>query len=154
MIDQAWLLPAIPLVSMLTGLVIFGLRESSHRLRIALNLVGAVTMVALVGMLLVGVYRGGDYVSSLQLMPAITFTLRADSLAMLFVTLSAVLWLLTTIYAIGYLEDSPHRSRFFGFFSMCVSATSAVALAGNLMTFKSGLPFPELFECPAKTRCS
>ncbi len=135
MIDQAWLLPAIPLVSMLTGLVIFGLRESSHRLRIALNLVGAVTMVALVGMLLVGVYRGGDYVSSLQLMPAITFTLRADSLAMLFVTLSAVLWLLTTIYAIGYLEDSPHRSRFFGFFSMCVSATSAVALAGNLMTF-------------------
>ena len=53
----------------------------------------------------------------------------------LFVTLSTVLWLLTTIYAIGYLEGSPHRSRFFGFFSLCVTATVGVALAGNLITF-------------------
>jgi multicomponent Na+:H+ antiporter subunit D len=132
---QSWLLPSIPLISMLTGLVIFGLRESSHGLRTALNLIGALTMTGLVAMLLVGVYEGRDYESALKLMPGITLTLRADSLAVLFVTLSAVLWLLTTIYAIGYLEDSPHRSRFFGFFGLCVSATSGVALAGNLMTF-------------------
>ena len=37
--------------------------------------------------------------------------------------------------AIGYLEDSPHRSRFFGFFSLCVTATVGLALAGNLFTF-------------------
>ncbi len=135
MILQDWLLPSIPLVSLLTGLVIFGLDESKHRLRVALNFAGAITMTALVAVLLVGVYQGSAYESSLQLMPAITLTLRADPLAMLFVTLSAVLWLLTTVYAIGYLEDSPHRSRFFGFFSLCVSATSGVALAGNLMTF-------------------
>jgi multicomponent Na+:H+ antiporter subunit D len=46
-----------------------------------------------------------------------------------------VLWLVTTIYAIGYLENAPHRSRFFGFFSLCVSATVGLALAGNLFTF-------------------
>jgi multicomponent Na+:H+ antiporter subunit D len=46
-----------------------------------------------------------------------------------------VLWLLTTVYAIGYLEGSPHRSRFFGFFSLCVTATMGIALAGNLLTF-------------------
>ncbi len=120
---------------MLTGLVIFGLPESSYKVRIFLNLAGAIAMCALVTILLVGVYREIAYEVSLLLMPGITFTLRADSLAMLFVTLSAVLWFLTTVYAIGYLEDSPHRSRFFGFFSLCVSATSAVALAGNMMTF-------------------
>jgi multicomponent Na+:H+ antiporter subunit D len=54
---------------------------------------------------------------------------------LLFVTLSAFLWLLTTIYAIGYLEGSAHRSRFFGFFSLCVTSTTGVALAGNLPTF-------------------
>jgi NADH:ubiquinone oxidoreductase subunit 4 (subunit M) len=53
----------------------------------------------------------------------------------LFVTLSAVLWLATTLYAVGYLEDSPNRSRFFGVFSLCVSATMGIALAGNLVTF-------------------
>jgi multicomponent Na+:H+ antiporter subunit D len=61
--------------------------------------------------------------------------LSADALSVLFVTLSTVLWLVTTVYAIGYLEHSPHRSRFFGFFSLCVSATVGIALAGNLMTF-------------------
>jgi multicomponent Na+:H+ antiporter subunit D len=56
-------------------------------------------------------------------------------LSVLFVSLSTVLWLVTTVYAIGYLEHSPNRSRFFGFFSLCVSATVGIALAGNLLTF-------------------
>jgi multicomponent Na+:H+ antiporter subunit D len=45
------------------------------------------------------------------------------------------LWFLTTVYAVGYLEDSPHRCRFFGFFSLCVSATTGLALSSNLVTF-------------------
>ncbi|HSH28422.1 MAG TPA: proton-conducting transporter membrane subunit, partial [Thiohalobacter sp.] len=32
-------------------------------------------------------------------------------------------------------EGSSHRSRFFGFFSLCVTASVGVALAGNLLTF-------------------
>jgi multicomponent Na+:H+ antiporter subunit D len=60
--------------------------------------------------------------------------LKADAVSLLFVTLSSLLWLATTVYAVGYLEDSPHRSRFFGFFSLCVTATVGVALAGNLIT--------------------
>jgi hypothetical protein len=46
-----------------------------------------------------------------------------------------VLWLITTVYAIGYLEGSPNRSRFFSFFSLCVTATAGIALAGDLFTF-------------------
>jgi multicomponent Na+:H+ antiporter subunit D len=61
--------------------------------------------------------------------------LHADALSVMFVALSTVLWLITTVYAIGYLEHSPNRSRFFGFFSICVSATVGIALAGNLLTF-------------------
>ncbi|MEM7011071.1 MAG: proton-conducting transporter membrane subunit, partial [Verrucomicrobiota bacterium] len=65
----------------------------------------------------------------------IELTLRADTMSVLFVTLSTLLWMLTTLYAIGYLENSPHRSRFFGFFSICVSATTGIAISGNLITF-------------------
>jgi len=68
-------------------------------------------------------------------LPGLDLVLRADATSVLFITLSTVLWLVTTIYAIGYLEGSPHRSRFFGFFSLCVTATVGVALAGNLITF-------------------
>jgi multicomponent Na+:H+ antiporter subunit D len=56
-------------------------------------------------------------------------------MSILFATLSALLWLVTTLYAIGYLEGAPRSSRFFGFFSLCVTAAMGIALAGNLLTF-------------------
>ncbi|MDR9437490.1 MAG: proton-conducting transporter membrane subunit, partial [Thiohalophilus sp.] len=121
--------------SMLVGLIIFALPEQRTGLRSTLNLTGAVVKLALVIVMLLGVFRGQHYQSELPLVPGIDLVLRVDPISLLFVTLSSVLWLLTTIYAIGYLEGSPHRSRFFGFFSLCVAATAGVALSGNLLTF-------------------
>jgi multicomponent Na+:H+ antiporter subunit D len=130
---------ALPLLvvasSLLPGLVIFFLREGSHRLRTALNLAGAGLKLILVGILIWGVFHEHVYESRWVLAPGLELVLHADTLSILFVTLSTVLWLVTTVYAIGYLESSPHRSRFFGFFSLCVSATVGLALAGNLFTF-------------------
>lgn len=91
--------------------------------------------LALVAWLIWGVFAGRVYESRLTLAPGLELVLNADALSVLFVTLSTVLWLVTTIYAIGYLEHAPSRSRFFGFFSLCVSATVGIALAGNLLTF-------------------
>lgn len=121
--------------SLVTGLAIFFLAEERHRLRSALNLLGALAKLALVAVMLWGVFNGQHYESRYAILPGIEFVLRADAMAMLFVTLSALLWLFTTLYAIGYLEGSPHRSRFFGFFSLCVTATMGIAFAGNLFTF-------------------
>ncbi len=132
---DAWLPLLVVLSSLLPGLFIFVLPEERVGLRTALNVTGAVAKLLLVGWMLWGVAQGHHYEARLPLLPDIELVLRADPLALLFVTLSALLWLLTTIYAIGYLEGSPHRSRFFGFFSLCVTAAVGVALAGNLLTF-------------------
>lgn len=132
---NSWFPLLVILSSLLPGLIIFGLAEERVRLRIALNLLGAVVKVGLVGWMLWGVYNGFHYEMRLPLLPGLELVLRAGPLSLLFVTLSALLWLVTTVYAIGYLEDSPHRSRFFGFFSLCVTATVGVALSGNLITF-------------------
>lgn len=130
------LLPLAVLASSLVpGLVIFFLPEAWIGTRTALNLFGAVAKLALVGSLLVGVRAGQEYSVRYAVLPGIDLALKADSLALLFVALSAVLWLFTTIYAIGYLENAPHRSRFFGFFSLCVTATMGIAMAANLFTF-------------------
>ncbi|KPJ94034.1 MAG: NADH dehydrogenase [Gammaproteobacteria bacterium SG8_11] len=129
-------LPAlIVLSSLLPGVVIFFLREDQPGLRITLNMFGATVKLVLVGFLLWGVSHGQQFESRLTLLPGLDLVLNADALSMMFVALSTVLWFVTTVYAIGYLEDSPHRSRFFGFFSLCVSATIGIALAGNLVTF-------------------
>lgn len=124
----------ILLSSLLPGLIIFFLPERSVRLRTALNLSGALFKMAVVIVVLQGVYAGHKYSATIPFLPGNDLVLRIDSLALLFVTLSASLWLVTTIYAISYLEDSPNRSRFFGFYSLCVSATVGIAMAGDLLT--------------------
>lgn len=130
---------ALPLLvlasSFVTGLAIFFLPEESQRLRSALNLAGALAKLGFVALMLGGVYLGQAYELRVPMLPGIELVLRADALALLFMTLSALLWLFTTVYAIGYLEGSPHRSRFFGFFSLCVTSSMGIALSGNLFTF-------------------
>jgi multicomponent Na+:H+ antiporter subunit D len=121
--------------SLFSGLLIFLLPEEDVVARTTLNLGGAVLKLVLVGVMIWGVFHGHHYEARLPLLPGLDLVLRADAESMLFVMLSSGLWLVTTIYAIGYLEGSPHRSRFFGFFSLCVTATVGVALAGNLITF-------------------
>jgi multicomponent Na+:H+ antiporter subunit D len=129
----------VPLALLLTSLVpavlIFGLREEQVRTRTVLNLGGAVLKVGLVAWLVQPVLAGRRFEWRIPLLPDVDLLLRIEQLSMLFVGLSAVLWLVTTVYAIGYLEGSPHRSRFFAFFSLCVTSTVGIALAGNLLTF-------------------
>jgi len=133
-LNEALPLPVLA-SSLVPGLIIFALPESRIRLRTALNLFGATAKLVLVGVLLAGVSAGETYGFRHEVLPGLELVFKADALALLFVTLSTVLWLFTTLYAIGYLEGAPHRSRFFGFFSLCVTATMGIAMAGNLFTF-------------------
>ena len=135
MTPQELLLLGIIGSSFVTGAVIFFLDETSRRLRTWLNLLGAGVKVVLVVSLLQGFYGGDTYTLEKTIAPGLTLLISADGLSVLFVTLSTILWFFTTLYAVGYLESSHHRSRFFGFFSMCVSATTGLAFAGNLFTF-------------------
>jgi multicomponent Na+:H+ antiporter subunit D len=132
---NSWILLSILLSSAMPAAVIFCLKEESRRLRTVINLGGALLKLVLIGVVVWGVYHDHSYELRMPLLPGLDFFLNVDALSMLFATLSTVLWLLTTVYAVGYLEGSPHRSRFFGFFSLCVTATIGVSLSGNLFTF-------------------
>lgn len=130
---------ALPVVLLLTSLVpallIFALREKQTVLRTTLNLAGAIVKVVLVIVLIPRVVAGEELRAEFTWIPGLDIVFVTDTFSLFFVALSAGLWLATTIYAIGYLEGSPNRSRFFGFFSLCVTATVGIALAGNLLTF-------------------
>ncbi|TVQ55288.1 MAG: monovalent cation/H+ antiporter subunit D family protein [Phycisphaerales bacterium] len=122
--------------SFFTGVFIFFLREDQKVLRTILNMLGAIIKLIFTAIIFWGtIFAGINYETRFTVIADIELLLRVDLISLMFVSLSAVLWLITTVYAIGYLERSPHRSRFFGFFSLCVTATMGVALAGNLFTF-------------------
>ena len=98
---HAWLPPAILLTSLVPGLVIFFLGEERHALRTTLNLAGAISKAILVSVMVWGVFHERSYEWSLELLPGLALTFRADAMAAMFASLSTVLWLVTTVYAIG-----------------------------------------------------
>ncbi|MGF1451249.1 MAG: proton-conducting transporter membrane subunit [Opitutales bacterium] len=121
--------------SLLTGLAIFFLPEQARKWRTTLNLTGALTKLGLVSWMAWGTLNGQEFETRFSMVLGFDFVLTADSLSLLLVGLSSVLWLLTTLFAIGYFEHGKHRSRFFGFFSFCVTASVGIAQAGNPITF-------------------
>ncbi|WP_447956086.1 proton-conducting transporter transmembrane domain-containing protein [Vreelandella sp. EE7] len=133
--NMDWLPLAALLVSLFAATAIFALPEEARAVRTVINLSAAACKVALVTLMVGRVSAGYEDTFSFQIIGGIDFVLRADALGVMFAGLSSVLWLCTTIYAIGYLEGAANRKRFFGFFSLCVTSTLGVALAGNLFTF-------------------
>ncbi|MDF1860981.1 MAG: monovalent cation/H+ antiporter subunit D family protein [Verrucomicrobiales bacterium] len=61
---------------------------------------------------------------------------RVDGLGMIFAIVASFLWILTSLYAVGYMRGLKEHSqtRFFAFFALSLSATLGVAFAGNLLT--------------------
>jgi multicomponent Na+:H+ antiporter subunit D len=73
----------------------------------------------------------------LPLAPGVPLELKADPLGTLFALVASALWVLTTIYSIGYVraQRERHQTRYFACFALCLFATVGIALAGNLLTF-------------------
>jgi multicomponent Na+:H+ antiporter subunit D len=115
------------------GLVfLFGARAFWRRFW---TLSAAVLKFGVILSMLPGSLEGTVYVwRAVDFPPGIGINLRADGLGMFFALVSSTLWILTTIYAIGYMKGRHARVRFFGFFALCVSTTVGIAFAENLLT--------------------
>jgi multicomponent Na+:H+ antiporter subunit D len=145
---EFWMPLLVLASSLVTGVVIFFLSDGQQSLRTALNLTGSLLKLLGVGYMAWWTFQGREFEARFTLALGFDFLVRVDLLSLLFVTLSSVLWFITTIYAIGYLEGAPHRTRFFGFFSLCVTASTGIALAGNLITFFIFFEFLTLVTYP------
>jgi multicomponent Na+:H+ antiporter subunit D len=72
----------------------------------------------------------------LEVLPGITIGFRVDGLGLLFALVASSLWLVTSLYSIGYMRSLNEHSqtRYFAFFAVALSATIGVAFAANLFT--------------------
>ncbi len=68
--------------------------------------------------------------------PNIPILFKVDFLGVLFGIVASFLWIITTLYAVGYMRGNKeeHHNRFFGFFAISIFATLGLAFAGNLLT--------------------
>jgi multicomponent Na+:H+ antiporter subunit D len=100
------------------------------------SVLAATVKMGLVMSMLPGTLQGIVYVYDfVEFTPGVSIAFRADAFGMFFALVSSTLWVITTVYAIGYMQGDKDRVRFFGFFALCVSTTVGVAFAENLLTF-------------------
>lgn len=66
----------------------------------------------------------------------ITISFALENLGMIFALIASSLWIVTSIYAIGYMRshNESNQTRFFTFFAVAISAVMAIAFSDNLFT--------------------
>jgi multicomponent Na+:H+ antiporter subunit D len=73
-------------------------------------------------------------------LPGLSLELALEPLGLLFASIAALLWPVTTVYAAGYLraEKDQAQARFFAFFALAIAAAMWIALSANLITLLIG----------------
>ncbi|GGA73393.1 cation:proton antiporter [Neiella marina] len=106
-------------------------------LREAVTLVTAGALAWVVWSLLPEIQAGSrPAVSISEVVPGIDIAFRVEPLGMLFAALASTLWIVNSIYSIGYMRGNKEKNqtRFFTFFAIALSATMGIAFSANLFT--------------------
>ncbi|MDP1981928.1 MAG: monovalent cation/H+ antiporter subunit D family protein [Sulfuritalea sp.] len=124
---------ALPLLGAV-GMVLAG---KSPNLREGVTLVTALGLFACVVQLLDPVLAGARPAASLlEPLPGLPIAFRVEPLGMLFALIASGLWIVNSIYSIGYMRgnDEKHQTRFYVCFALAIAAALAIAFAANLLT--------------------
>ncbi|RMH21102.1 MAG: monovalent cation/H+ antiporter subunit D family protein [Acidobacteria bacterium] len=71
-----------------------------------------------------------------EVLPGLPLAFAVEPLGMLFALVASGLWILTSIYAIGYMRShhEGHQTRFYACFAVAIAAALGIAFAANLFT--------------------
>ena len=106
-------------------------------LREGITLVTAVALFACVVQLLDPVLAGArPELILLEPLPGLPIAFRVEPLGMLFALIASGLWIVNSVYSIGYMRgnNEKNQTRFYVFFALAIAAALAIAFAANLLT--------------------
>jgi formate hydrogenlyase subunit 3/multisubunit Na+/H+ antiporter MnhD subunit len=136
MTEVASLRPIVAVLLSAVAVVPILMSGERPNLRESWTLLAAVAGLGVVGSMVPGVLDGTVYVTELgTFVPGVEFALKADPLGILFALLASLLWLVTSLYSIGYMRGlaEHQQTRYFAAFAGSVSAAIGVAFAANLL---------------------
>jgi len=130
-------IPFLAMVVALVGAALIVLTRQNPNVREACSLAASVLQFLLV-LTMVPAVLGGQtlHFTVLAFLPQVAIEFRVDALALLFGITASFLWILTTIYSIGYMRQLREHSqtRYYAFFALVLAATVGVAFSANLIT--------------------
>jgi len=124
---------AIPLLGAI-GIALAGRRPN---LREGVTLATAGLLFATVLQLLDPVVAGErPQLTLFEILPGLSIAFRIEPLGMLFGLVASGLWIVNSVYSIGYMRgnDEQHQTRFYVCFALSLAAALAIAFAANLLT--------------------
>ncbi len=124
---------AIPVV----GALLIALLGSRPNLREAATLLTGVALFSFTASLVPRVMAGERPAATLvETLPGLPIALELEPLGMLFALVASGLWIVTSLYSIGYMRAhrEEHQTRFYVSFAMSIVGAMGVALAGNMLT--------------------
>ena len=117
------------------GIVVAG--RVSDNLRESVTLAGAAGLAWVVWGLLPELFAGQrpEVVLS-EPLPGLFIAFRVEPLGMLFAALASALWIVNSVYSIGYMRgnNEENQTRFYTCFALALAATMGIAFAANLFT--------------------
>ena len=122
----------------LAGALLIGLAgRVNDNLRESMTLLTAVALIACTWSLLPEVLSGGrPGVRIGEMLPGIEIAFRVEPLGMLFAAMASGLWLVNSIYSIGYMRGNQEKkqTRFYVMFAVSLAAATGIAFSANLFT--------------------
>ena len=125
---------ALPLLGAL-GIALAGRVNANLRETVTLATAGGLAWT--VWQIVPGVMAGGrPQVTLAEVLPGIDIAFTVEPLGMLFAALASGLWIVNSIYSIGYMRGNAEKNqtRFYVMFAVSLAATMGIAFAGNLFT--------------------
>ena len=119
------------------GAVLIGVAGKRPNVREGVTLVTATALFLTVLSLLDGVFAGArPAVELLEVMPGLPLALEIEPLGMLFGLVASGLWIVTSVYSIGYMRanNEGHQTRYYVCFAIAIGSAMGIAFAANMFT--------------------
>jgi multicomponent Na+:H+ antiporter subunit D len=125
----------LPPLLVIPFIIFFG--ERHRNLRESSILIAGVALLFVNYEIYQGFIAGQLFVSHrFDIFQGLTLTLSAEPIGILFALLASFLWIVTTVYSIGYMRGhkEKNQTRFYTCFAIAIAGVMAAAYADNLLT--------------------
>ena len=127
----------LTLIVPLLGSVLIGLTGRWPNLRETVTLITAISLFALVIRVLMGLNAGEAIgVELVTVISGVPIAFNTEPLSILFAMIASGLWIVTSVYAIGYMRGTNeiNQTRFYVCFALALFGAMGVAFSANLLT--------------------
>ena len=125
----------ILLIPIVGAFFIYAYRKKENQ-RESVTFITAISLFLCVINLFIGDTISRETVDVITFFPGVTLSFFYDHLSIVFAFVASSLWIITSMYSIGYMRgaNEKNQTRFFICFAIAISATMGVAFSSNLFT--------------------